>query len=90
MAMTRNSVGPLEEGDDQAKMDDYRPMPIVFNEDDHYDFDEDVNNMTAAGRTSPDHQGGAVSTLLVLDAPRSTRMRWSRLGCVERYSPRPF
>jgi len=30
------------------KMDDYRPMPIVFNEDDHYDFDEDVNNMTAA------------------------------------------
>ena len=23
-------------------------MPIVFNEDDHYDFDKDVNNMTAA------------------------------------------
>jgi len=29
-------------------MDDYRPMPIVFNEDDHYDFDQDTNNMTAA------------------------------------------
>jgi len=25
-------------------------MPIVFNEDDHYEFDEDVNNMTAAVR----------------------------------------
>ncbi len=26
----------------------YRPMPIVFNEDDHYDFDKDMNNMVAA------------------------------------------
>lgn len=26
----------------------YRPMPIVFNEDDHYRFDEPLNNMTAA------------------------------------------
>jgi len=30
------------------RMDDYRPMPIVFNEDDHYDFEKDTNNMTAA------------------------------------------
>ena len=26
----------------------YRPMPIVFNEDDHYAFDQPLNNMTAA------------------------------------------
>ena len=26
----------------------YQPMPIVFNEDDHYDFDKEKNNMTAA------------------------------------------
>lgn len=26
----------------------YRPMPILFNEDDHFDFDEPVNNMAAA------------------------------------------
>ena len=26
----------------------YLPMPIVFNEDDHYDFDKDMNNMIAA------------------------------------------
>lgn len=26
----------------------YRPMPIVFNEDDHYDFDRPVNNLTVA------------------------------------------
>ena len=29
-------------------MGEYRPMPIVFNEDDHYDFEKDVSNMTAA------------------------------------------
>lgn len=29
----------------------YRPMPILFNEDDHYDFDRPVNNMTAAVRS---------------------------------------
>ncbi|MEZ4848287.1 MAG: hypothetical protein R3B93_06640 [Bacteroidia bacterium] len=28
----------------------YQPMPIVFNEDDHYDFDADTSNMTAAVR----------------------------------------
>jgi hypothetical protein len=26
----------------------YRPMPILFNEDDHYDFDKTENNFTAA------------------------------------------
>jgi hypothetical protein len=26
----------------------YRPMPILFNEDDHFDFDKPVNNMVAA------------------------------------------
>ena len=26
----------------------YRPMPILFNEDDHYDFDKPENNLTAA------------------------------------------
>ncbi|WP_310589842.1 hypothetical protein [Larkinella soli] len=26
----------------------YRPMPIVFNEDDHFDFDQPVNNFRAA------------------------------------------
>lgn len=29
-------------------VDGYKPMPIVFNEDDHYDFEEDQNNMVAA------------------------------------------
>ena len=28
----------------------WRPMPIVFNEDDHFDFDKPENNMTAALR----------------------------------------
>jgi hypothetical protein len=26
----------------------YRPMPVVFNEDDHFDFERSVNNMTQA------------------------------------------
>lgn len=26
----------------------YRPMPVLFNEDDHFDFDRPVNNMVAA------------------------------------------
>jgi hypothetical protein len=28
----------------------YRPMPILFNEDDHFDFDKPLNNMAAAVR----------------------------------------
>jgi PKD repeat protein len=27
---------------------EYRPMPILFNEDDHYDFDNPINNLVAA------------------------------------------
>ncbi len=30
------------------KVPGYRPMPILFNEDDHYDFDKPLNNMLAA------------------------------------------
>jgi hypothetical protein len=32
------------------RTDGYRPMPIVFNEDDHYGFDEASSNMAAAVR----------------------------------------
>jgi len=31
-------------------MPEYHTMPIVFNEDDHYDFDQPINNMIAAFR----------------------------------------
>jgi hypothetical protein len=31
-------------------MPQYRPMPVIFNEDDHYDFDKAENNMMAAFR----------------------------------------
>lgn len=30
------------------ELDDYRPMPILFNEDDHFDFDKPSNNFVAA------------------------------------------
>jgi len=30
------------------KVSGYRPMPILFNEDDHFDFDKPSNNMVAA------------------------------------------
>jgi hypothetical protein len=30
------------------QVEGYRPMPIVFNEDDHFDFEEPVSNFTAA------------------------------------------
>ena len=29
-------------------VDGYRPMPILFNEDDHYDFEQPASNLTAA------------------------------------------
>ncbi len=32
------------------KVDGYKPMPILFNEDDHFDFDRPVNNFTEAIR----------------------------------------
>ena len=34
--------------EETRKVDGYRPMPIIFNEDDHYDFDKPVNNMINA------------------------------------------
>ena len=30
------------------QVEGYRPMPILFNEDDHFDFDQPMNNMVAA------------------------------------------
>lgn len=30
------------------QVDGYRPMPILFNEDDHFDFDKPINNFVAA------------------------------------------
>ena len=30
------------------KVEGYRPMPVLFNEDDHYDFDRPANNFVAA------------------------------------------
>jgi hypothetical protein len=33
---------------DTRQVDGYRPVPIVFNEDDHFDFDKPRNNMVAA------------------------------------------
>ena len=30
------------------EVEGYRPMPILFNEDDHYEFDADTNNLVAA------------------------------------------
>ncbi len=30
------------------QVDGYRPMPVLFNEDDHFDFDKPENNMVAA------------------------------------------
>jgi hypothetical protein len=33
---------------DTKKVEGYHPMPILFNEDDHYNFNEPVNNMLNA------------------------------------------
>jgi hypothetical protein len=33
---------------DTRKVPGYRPMPILFNEDDHFDFDRPENNFIAA------------------------------------------
>ncbi len=30
------------------RMEGYRPVPILFNEDDHFNFDKPVNNFVAA------------------------------------------
>ena len=34
--------------DQTRKVDGYRPMPILFNEDDHFDFDQPANNFLKA------------------------------------------
>ena len=34
--------------DETREVSGYAPMPILFNEDDHFDFDQDLNNFTAA------------------------------------------
>lgn len=34
--------------DEARALKGYRPMPVLFNEDDHFDFDRPVNNFTAA------------------------------------------
>lgn len=36
--------------DDTKKVDGYREMPIVNNEDDHFDFEKDTNNFTVSVR----------------------------------------
>jgi len=47
-----NGVGNPEEIGELVKktkaVQGFRPMPILFNEDDHFDFDKPVNNMVAA------------------------------------------
>lgn len=47
-----NGVGEPEQIKEMVKetreVEGFQSMPIVFNEDDHYDFDEDSNNMKAA------------------------------------------
>ena len=41
-------------GEQSRNVDGYRPMPILFNEDDHFDFDKPANNFAAAvGRSRP-------------------------------------
>jgi hypothetical protein len=34
--------------EETRKVRGYRPMPILFNEDDHFDFERPVNNFTQA------------------------------------------
>lgn len=44
-----NDPNRITEMIDQTRaLPSYRPMPIVFNEDDHYDFDKEFSNMIAA------------------------------------------
>jgi hypothetical protein len=38
----------VEMVDQTRQVAGYRPMPILFNEDDHYDFDQPMNNFVAA------------------------------------------
>jgi hypothetical protein len=41
-----NRIAAMVEG--TRRVSGYRTMPVLFNEDDHYDFDKPRNNMTAA------------------------------------------
>jgi hypothetical protein len=34
--------------DDTRKVDGYRVMPVIINEDDHFDFDREINNFTTS------------------------------------------
>jgi hypothetical protein len=47
-----NGVNTLEKMEkliaDTRQVEGYRPMPVVINEDDHYDFDHERNNFTFA------------------------------------------
>ncbi|WP_241684847.1 hypothetical protein [Cyclobacterium xiamenense] len=47
-----NGVNTLEKMEkliaDTRQVEGYRPMPVVINEDDHYDFDQERNNFTVA------------------------------------------
>jgi hypothetical protein len=47
-----NGVGDpnyiVEMVENTRKVEGYRPMPILFNEDDHYDFEKPMNNFVAA------------------------------------------
>ncbi|MGQ9525555.1 MAG: hypothetical protein ACUVTZ_12055 [Armatimonadota bacterium] len=44
-----NNPARIAEMVDQVRaMPSYRPMPILFNEDDHFDFDKPMNNFVAA------------------------------------------
>ena len=40
-------------GADTRQVAGYRPMPILFNEDDHFDFDKPANNFAAAVGAAP-------------------------------------
>jgi hypothetical protein len=48
LAKIQFSIGIYEMVRATRKLEGYRPMPILFNEDDHFDFDQPVNNMLAA------------------------------------------
>lgn len=45
-----NRIGAMVR--ETRRVQGYRPMPILFNEDDHYDFEKPLNNLVAAVRES--------------------------------------
>ena len=44
----REGSGAIPKWSREREASTYRPMPILFNEDDHFDFDQPENNMLAA------------------------------------------